>query len=241
MSAAPVEPLPDDSPAPEREGGLYRFSAAHFLAALVLLLVTLPFVQEWEHGQPVEAALVTVVLLSAVPAVGGQRRTLVEGVILVTPAIVATWWHHLHPHVMPQWAALTAALLFVAFVVYHLVRFILTSPHVDSQVLCAGISTYLMMGIFWAFAHSLIEQLHPNAYLFASTPRPAGGLAGFEAMYFSFSTLTTVAYGDIMPVANVARMASMAEATAGLFYVTMMIARLVALSCASTTSKENAP
>jgi len=239
-----VEPLESEPPAaagaPEREGGLYRYSAAHFLAMLIVLLVTMPFMQDIHYGQAIEAALMTLVLLSAVPAVGGRRRTLIKAMVLVTPAVVGTWLHHWHPHLLPRGAVLTVALVFVAFVVYHLVSFILRSPQVDSQVLCAGISTYLMLGLFWAFAHALVALLVPQSYVFIA-PHAGRPMTGFDAVYFSFSTLTTVAYGDIMPVSSIARMLAMVEATTGLFYVTVMIARLVALYSASsaTRSKEN--
>jgi hypothetical protein len=95
--------------------------------------------------------------------------------------------------------------------------------------LCAGIAIYLMMGILWAFAYSLVARLVPGAFAFTITPDPQRSMARFQSLYFSFCTQTTVAYGDILPVANVARMLVMVQATTGMFYVTMLIARLVAL------------
>ena len=53
----------------------------------------------------------------------------------------------------------------------------------------------------------------------------------FNALYFSFTTLSTVGYGDIIPVSGVARMLAMVEAVFGMFYVTLLIARLVSLYC----------
>ena len=51
----------------------------------------------------------------------------------------------------------------------------------------------------------------------------------FNALYFSFTTLSTVGYGDIIPLSGVARMLAMVEAVFGMFYVTLLIARLVSL------------
>ena len=51
----------------------------------------------------------------------------------------------------------------------------------------------------------------------------------FNALYFSFTTLSTVGYGDIVPVSGIARMLAMVEAVFGMFYVTLLIARLVSL------------
>jgi hypothetical protein len=50
-------------------------------------------------------------------------------------------------------------------------------------------------------------------------------------MYFSFATLCTVSYGDIVPVSNLARMLAVLEAIVGMFYMTMLVARLVTLYC----------
>ena len=59
-----------------------------------------------------------------------------------------------------------------------------------------------------------------------SQPRP---LVGFESLYFSFSTLSTIGYGDFVPVCNEARLLAMTEAVSGVFYMTVLIARLVSL------------
>jgi hypothetical protein len=52
---------------------------------------------------------------------------------------------------------------------------------------------------------------------------------GFTGLYFSFITLSTVGYGDIIPVSEVARMLAIVEAMFGTFYMTLLIARLVSL------------
>jgi hypothetical protein len=51
----------------------------------------------------------------------------------------------------------------------------------------------------------------------------------FNAIYFSFVTLSTVGFGDITPVSRFARMLAISEASTGIIYVTVVIARLVAL------------
>ena len=54
-------------------------------------------------------------------------------------------------------------------------------------------------------------------------------MRGFDAVYFSFVTLYTVGYGDVVPVSRGAQLLAITEAATGMFYVTMLIARLVAL------------
>jgi hypothetical protein len=57
---------------------------------------------------------------------------------------------------------------------------------------------------------------------------------GFTSLYFSFITLSTVGYGDIVPASEVARMLAMVEAMFGMFYMTVLVARLVSLYSSKT-------
>jgi voltage-gated potassium channel Kch len=54
-------------------------------------------------------------------------------------------------------------------------------------------------------------------------------MTGFTAIYFSFITLTTVGYGDIVPVTTVARMLTSTEAMTGTLFLAVLISRLVSL------------
>ena len=60
---------------------------------------------------------------------------------------------------------------------------------------------------------------------------------GFESFYFSFVTLTTIGFGDIAPVSRVARMLAVMEAIAGMFYVAVLVARLVSIHSTSRPRK----
>src|SRR5262249_943088 len=117
-------------------------------------------------------------------------------------------------------------------------RFILRTPRVTSETLCAALATYLMMGLLWSFAYTLVGLIIPEAFRFAGNPDAGRSMHGFESLYFSFTTLSTVGYGDIIPVANVARMLAMLEAVSGMFYVAVLIARLVALQTTATPPAE---
>jgi Ion channel len=214
---------------PPAQEGARRLSVVHFLIALVVLLVSVPFLDQVENGELIEAALITLVLLSAVLAVGGRRRTLIAAAVLVTPAVVGRWVDHVRPDAIPREVTLVAAMVFVAFVVVHLLGFIRRGPWVNAEVLCAAVATYLMLAILWTFAYTLVARLVPNSFVFPVEADTHRSMARFEALYFSLGTLTTVDYGDIIPVSNAARMLAMMEATTGVFYLALLIARLVSL------------
>jgi len=120
-------------------------------------------------------------------------------------------------------------LLFVLFAVGNIFHFILRAPRVDLEVVCAGISGYLLLGIVWVLAYGIVWVHNPAAFAF-TVPSPSGNeMQGFTAMYFSYVTLCTVGYGDIVPVTPAARMLAAVEAMTGTFYMAIMIARLVSL------------
>ena len=221
---------------PAAREGVRRLSVAHFLVALAVWIVAAPFLNQLPYSEMLESVLLTVVLLAAVMAVGGRRRTLIWAVILVTPAVIATWVHHFRPDVTPEVFRMAVALVFIAFVAGHLVRFILRAPWVDSEVLCAAVATYLLLGLLWGFAYELTAIGNPDAFVFTIGQHRT--MIGFEALYFSFGALTNY-YGDIIPVSNVARMLALTEGIIGMFYVAVLIARLVSLYASRPTTEAN--
>ncbi|MDS4032340.1 MAG: ion channel [Candidatus Contendobacter sp.] len=228
--AAPFKPrMATPSRARDASSGVFRFSVAYFLVALVLLYVTAPFVQSVRNGILIEAVLVTLVLLSAVLAVSGRRRTLWWAIGFAVPTLVEKWVNYWRPDLLPPQVSLGAGLVFIGFIVLRLLDFILRAPRVNAEILCAGVATYLLLGLLWAFAYLLVERLVPDSFAFTFGSTASRSLEGFNSLYFSITTLATSGYGDIVPVSGLARMLAMTESMVGLFYVTLLIARLVAL------------
>jgi len=220
--------------------GPRRFSMVQLLIAFALLFFFFPFVEEIKGGDIIVSILLSLVLLSAVLAVANRRRTLIIALLLAVPAVGGRWINHFQPHLVPPAIFLVAGLALVAFVVVNLLRFVLRAPSVNLEVLCASISAYLMLGLIWTIAYWLVAQLTPEAFALNTTTGPKESMEGFNAFYFSFITLSTVGYGDITPVSKVARTLAAMEAITGLFYVAVLISRLVALySTPNATPKSN--
>jgi len=211
------------------EKELVRFSLRYFLAMLVLLIVIFPFAELMPHGILILSLLMTLVLLSALPSIGGRRSTLVWGIVLATPAVAGKWANYFRPDLVPPEIFLVAAILFCGFVVLNLLKFILSTPRVSLDILCAAIADYLMLGLLWSFAYQLVAQILPDSFFFTLGSAPRHVPTGFEAFYFSFATLMTVGYGDIIPASNFSRRLAVTESIAGVFYVTILVARLVAI------------
>lgn len=226
-------------------GRWHKRAAARFLVALILLLVASPCAKEFQGGDIAEAVMMTIVMLTGIVAVGSRRLTIVLACLLVTPAILGKWINHFWPESYPPVVFLVPGLAFLGLVIFCLLGSVMRARRVDAGVLCTGISIYLLLGVLWMFAYLLVNHLVPAAFAMNGSTAGSPKMTGFDACYFSFATLTTVGYGDIAPVASIARMLAMLEAMTGTLFVGVMIARLVCLYSAldlasgSTERKEN--
>ncbi|MEO5917282.1 MAG: ion channel [Luteolibacter sp.] len=212
-------------------------AAVKLLVALGIFMVTLPFVQEMADGDLIESIVLTVVMFAAVRAVGGRRRTHLIALALLVPPLAGKWINHFHPERISPLVYIVGTIVYFGFVVAHLLRFIVRAPRVDGNVLCAGVSGFLLLGLLWVPAYMLVARVNPAAFTL-----PAGTVMnGFGAFYFSFITLCTVGYGDVAPVSNFARMLAVLEAVTGLFYMAVLVSRLVSMHSSGHSSDRDVP
>lgn len=206
-----------------------RFSHVQLLVVLVLLFFFAPFLDDLPGGDLIEAILITAVMVWSVLAVSNRRRDLNIALLLLVPTVAGKWANHFTPTTTSALIYLIGAVGLFGFVVGCLIRFIMRAPRVDANVLCAGLSGYLLLGLLWLPAYILVARLDPGAFSVATPAGTGVGLDRFTAFYFSFMTLCTVGYGDITPASKIARMLAILEAISGLFYVAVLISRLVAI------------
>lgn len=103
------------------------------------------------------------------------------------------------------------------------------------QRLQGAVVVYFRLAMIFGAAFSLLWELIPSA--FVSLPAETRGPHQFATMlYFSLATLTTIGYGDIVPLNPFVRSLATLEAVLGQFYFAMMVARLVTLELAERRS-----
>ncbi len=168
-------------------------------------------------------------LLSALLAVGGRRGVLVAGFLVLSPALVLKWLYHMPLFGEEDPLPLISMALAVGYTGVQLLRFILRARKVDSEVLCAAISVYLLAALLWAEFYLLVDIAKPGSFAFTSAAPGAHPLTRFNAVYFSFATLTTSAFGDIVPISRYARTLAYLESVTGVLYIAVLISRLVSL------------
>ena len=92
-----------------------------------------------------------------------------------------------------------------------------------------------MMGLLWSRIYEFIGKLNPQAFAFQ---KPGDVMSSFTAFYFSFTSLTTIGFGDITPVTPVARMMVVMEAVTGMFYMAVIVATLVSINATKILRKK---
>jgi hypothetical protein len=125
------------------------------------------------------------------------------------------------------------AAAFLSYVISVMLVVIFTSRRVTADTVCASLCIYLLLGVVWAMGYSVIDILDPEAFRFTLTgPSPVirmGSGASTAVLYFSFATLTTLGYGDIVPISPMARMLAVLEAITGQLFLAVLVARLVGM------------
>jgi hypothetical protein len=116
--------------------------------------------------------------------------------------------------------------VFFGYVSVAFFSFLERSGAIIRAKLVACLGLYLILGMFYYAVFNLIQETHPGSFVeVGPTPIMA---SRHSLLYLSLATLTTMGYGDVVPVSRPARMIAALEAVTGVFYVAITVARLVA-------------
>ncbi len=114
-------------------------------------------------------------------------------------------------------------ILYLGIAAYLILHDILLSQQITIDTIRGGICVYLLIGFVWALLYGITASLDSNAF-----SQPIIEVESYgRAVYFSFTTLTTLGYGDIIPVSPLAKMLTNLEAIIGQLYPAILIAILV--------------
>jgi hypothetical protein len=207
------------------------------LAALLLLLLVAPVAQTLysrgyvSAGPGLLALLFAAVLLAALPAVGRSRTTIAIALALAAPAIVLRVVDVLTQNRAVRVGHHAFGILFVGLAIALILRYLFTTKRVTLNTVNASLCIYMLLGVLWSSAYSVVVSLQPDAFSIAT-----GAEQSITMLYYSFTTLTTLGYGDIAPVSDVARMLAVIEAVVGQGILVVLVARLVGLHVAQSTA-----
>lgn len=126
---------------------------------------------------------------------------------------------------------LVCALSYAAFILIaaaSIAHEVFITDRVSTDRIMGSVCIYLLIGMFFAFIYATLDLINPVAFNFGLTDEPA--LHTFrDYLYFSYTTLTTLGYGDMTPQVPFARFLTSIEAIIGPIYLAIVVARLVGM------------
>jgi Ion channel len=210
-------------------GGIGGFGRAYFrrrytilFYSLLLTMVAAPLLASVGLGLNLIELFLATNLLAAVIPIGRRSGRRLLLVILIAALIIrfATGWLNQATLAEVSRMIWTVIALIAAG---GALSFAFRARSIDREHVCAALSAYLLAGIFFGVFYWVLEQIWPGS--FALT----GEFSPNSAIYFSFVTLATLGYGDIVPRTDVARGLTIVEGVGGQLFLAVLVARLVSL------------
>ncbi len=200
---------------------------ASLLIAQLLGVLLYPFMEESVAGKSLLAVFGLVVLVLAVRAVRATPALWWVAVTLAAPALCLLVFQVVTDDdtLAPVSAGFEAALYFYAAV--SMLRYMLHDSEVTQDELFAIGAAFTLVAWSFAYAYIVVQAIEPGSFTAAVDPQ--GQRSWTEILYLSFTTLSGVGLSDISPIKGHARSVVMLEQAAGIFYIAMVVTRLIGL------------
>jgi hypothetical protein len=194
------------------------------LLSLLVVIVMYPVLDHGDVRRAILGALMFVPLLLSTVRLSERKGWLWPTALLMTATFLTAVANTFFPH--PTLEGLKWALLVVFFglTVYGLFPYLKNARSVTDAHLYTAVSIYLLLGMQWFALYSTIDVFFPGAIL---QNNAAMADRHSELLYFSLVTLSTIGYGDIVPVNGEVRMLAALEGVAGVLYIAITVALLV--------------
>jgi hypothetical protein len=207
-------------------GGRYGL----LLISLVVVLVAYPLCVNFAIGRLLLHLFVVFIMAALAVALNRERDNRVKGyglgAITLALAIIS-----FAAHVVGFDASICFKLLvpfgalFFGYMAWMIVCTLFKQREINVDLLCGSVVAYLLIGVAWAISYFYIELLAPNSFSFGAELSLVDRASSL--FYFSFVTLTTLGYGDILPLSQLARTTAYLEAITGVMYGAILVALLV--------------
>ena len=210
-----------------------------FLTLLVLILAMLivaPLVEEIAHIKMLMDIFWSAVFVGVIYAVSHKKHHIIIAVLLALPMLASIWSRYFVVSLSLQVVGGLCGAAFIIFAIIQILIFIYTQKEVTRDLIVGAAIVYLFMALAWSFIFAVVESLHPGSF---SIPEIKGISASRSFLYYSFVTLTTLGYGDITPVASLARSLCILEAVLGQLYLVVQVAWLVGVHVSQSMLKKS--
>ena len=207
------------------------------LGALCVFIFVLPILEMPGWGIVSFRLFAATTLLSGIVVLSRGRVELVLGSVLAGSAIAIQTIDALLTNVtLEAWDAGLMGLAEAALA-YLILAHVFRDGPITKDRIAGAVAVYLLLGQIWVHMYMLISVVRPGSFHFVVAPASSFELWE-KLIYFSFSTLTTVGFGDVTALHQAARSAALLEALAGQLFPAILIARLVALEIQSRSRQD---
>ena len=207
---------------------LRRNRCSLLLGALCLMILANPLFGSSALGPRALTLSLLVVMCVATWALHMQRPALVGMLALavLTAAVIVSVpndAHWMRPY------AHAAMALFIGLVTIALLRYVLDWHVITTDKVFGAVAAYVLIAITFACLFLMLQYIEAGAFHIAQVNDPDGRMSWSDAMYFSFTVLTSTGFGEITPVTDMARSLIVIEQVLGVMYVAFLVARLANL------------
>jgi len=197
------------------------------LISLIVFLILSAFVREHHVlGEGFLLISMYVALVACTLELSQRKNWRLPGIILAAISMSVMLVHFVHPTRMSMAANWFFLAAFLGFISAALFSYLGLGGSVTSGRLYGLVSLYILLGVFYYAIFNLIETVHPHSFMETAASSP-DKVTRHSLLYLSLITLTTLGYGDIVPVTPAARMFAAFEAITGVLYIAITVARLV--------------
>lgn len=199
------------------------------LSSILVLALIVPLFQDTTYGTIVVDVVSTAILVSAIWAASGKTRDFAI-LIALAVAVDALRLLHLKDIAGVVFTSAIAGVFFFAYSTAIILADLLNAEDVSPDTLAGTVCGYLMMAMTWGSIYFVVYLLDSEAFNLIKGSDYVQVQNNFlKLIYFSGTTLTTVAYGDITPRIPLTQNMAAIEAMTGQFYIALLVARLVSM------------
>lgn len=201
---------------------------ALLLLAQLIGVLAYPFMADNVVGRSMLAVFGLLVLGITVLAVRNTPTLWWVSVTLAVPALVLLVAQAVTADagLVPYSAGFEAALYFYA--AFSMLRYMLADDKVTTDEIFAIGAVFTLLAWAFAYVYVVVQAIDPGA--FTAGAEPGTARTWVELLYLSFTTLSSTGLSDVLPVSGHARSIGMIEQVAGVFYIAMIVTRLVGLN-----------
>jgi voltage-gated potassium channel len=207
---------------------LKKHNFYYLLAGLLFLLVGLPLIRDLTGSDYIHVTELgfSVFLIIGIWSLPGTKSWFWSGIVLVTLGISSNFLAIAGAGHFFSYLSLISYIIFLLLTISLAIRQVVSSGPINTNRVIGAICIYLLLGLIWALFYVLLNMAIPGSFSAQIGGAPFQQVHHF--MYYSFVTLTTLGYGDILPIRETARAFSTIETIFGQFYMAILVGGVVA-------------